>query len=259
MTEPPITEPEATAPAIPVSTKPESRRRSLRKAAQLPTVQLARLTSISGIIFAALFVVAIILVHTTPTLSASDADITAYYASNSTLLVTVGLYLVPFAGIAFLWHAHCTRLLIEARTPSPSAIPYGLQLVSGVLFVVLLFAGTASAGAVALLKDLTNAPLPSADFVRGMLAVGYGMVFVYALRGAGMYALTTTTLLRNAMIMPKWLAVVSYLLALFLLLITTLHPAAVLVFPTWVVIVSVVIFIRAGRASEPALPERQSA
>jgi hypothetical protein len=221
---------------------------------QLPdTAKYGRLSSISGVLFAALFVVAIVLVGSTPNLSASDADITAYYASNSTLLATVGLYLVPFAGIAFLWHAHCTRLLIEARTPSPSPIPYGLQLVSGVLFVVLLFAGTASAGAVALLKDLTNAPLPSADFVRGMLAVGYGMVFVYALRGAGMYALT------NAMIMPKWLAVVSYLLALFLLLITTLHPAAVLVFPTWVVIVSVVIFIRAGRASEPALPERQSA
>ena len=67
MTEPPITEPEATAPAIPVSTKPESRRRSLRKSAQVPTVQLARLSSISGIIFAALFVVAILLVHTTPT------------------------------------------------------------------------------------------------------------------------------------------------------------------------------------------------
>jgi hypothetical protein len=259
MTEPPITEPEA-APAIPVSTKPESRRRSLRHAAQVPAVQLARLTSISGVIFAALFVVALILVHTTPTLSASDADITAYYASGSTLLVTVGLYLIPFAGITFLWHAHCTRLLIEARTTTaPSAIPYGLQLVSGVLFVVLLFAGTASAGAVALLKDLTSAPLPSADFVRGMLAVGYGMVFVYALRGAGMYALTTTTLLRNATIMPRWLALVSYLLALFLLFITTMHPAAVLVFPTWVVIVALVIFIRAGRVAEPAVPERQSA
>ena len=86
--------------------------------------------------------IAIVLVHTTPTLSATDAEITAYYASSSTLLVTVGIYLIPFAGIAFLWHAHCTRLLIETRTPSPSAIPYGLQLVSGVLFVVLLFAGT---------------------------------------------------------------------------------------------------------------------
>jgi hypothetical protein len=217
------------------------------------------MSSISGILFAGLFVVAIVFVHSTPTLSASDAEITAYYASGSTLLVTVGLYLIPFAGIAFLWHAHCTRLLIESRTPSPSAIPYGLQLVSGVLFVVLLFAGTASAGAVALLKDLTTAPLPSADFVRGMLAVGYGMVFVYALRGAGMYALTTTTLLRNTKIMPTWLAVLSYLLAAFLLLSTVMHPVAMLVFPSWIVIMSVVVFIRAGRAAAPATPERQSA
>jgi hypothetical protein len=217
------------------------------------------MSSISGTLFAGLFVVAIVFVHSTPTLSASDAEITAYYASGSTLLVTVGLYLIPFAGIAFLWHAHCTRLLIESRTPSPSAIPYGLQLVSGVLFVVLLFAGTASAGAVALLKDLTTAPLPSADFVRGMLAVGYGMVFVYALRGAGMYALTTTTLLRNTKIMPTWLAVLSYLLAAFLLLSTVMHPVAMLVFPSWIVIMSVVVFIRAGRVAAPATPERQSA
>jgi hypothetical protein len=222
-------------------------------------VKYARMSSISGILFAGLFVVAIVFVHSTPTLSASDAEITAYYASGSTLLVTVGLYLIPFAGIAFLWHAHCTRLLIESRTPSPSAIPYGLQLVSGVLFVVLLFAGTASAGAVALLKDLTTAPLPSADFVRGMLAVGYGMVFVYALRGAGMYALTTTTLLRNTKIMPTWLAVLSYLLAAFLLLSTVMHPVAMLVFPSWIVIMSVVVFIRAGRVAAPATPERQSA
>ena len=127
------------------------------------------------------------------------------------------------------------------------------------LFVALLFAGTASAGAVALLKDLTSAPLPSADFVRGMLAVGYGMVFVYALRGAGMYALTTTSLLRQAGIMPKWVGLISYLLAAFLLLSTVMHPVAMLIFPTWVVIASLVIFIRAGRVAEPATPERQSA
>jgi len=258
MTEPPITSNQA--PASPIS-PPDNKHLSVpggRRVAATDTVKYARLSSMTGLLFAVLFVVAIVLVHTTPTLSAPDAEITAYYASGSTLLVTVGLYLIPFAGIAFLWHAHCTRLLIETRTPSPSAIPYGLQLVSGVLFVVLLFAGTASAGAVALLKDLTSAPLPSADFARGMLAVGYGMVFIYALRGAGMYALTTTSLLREAGIMPKWLALVSYLVAAFLLLSTVMHPAAMLLFPTWVVIAGLVVFIRAGRVAEPAASERQS-
>jgi hypothetical protein len=220
MAEPPITEPRV-----------EPNRRAKRRTPASPTVKLARMSSLTGILFAVLFVVALVFVDRTPTLSASDAEITAFYGGSSTLLVTVGIYLVPLAGIAFLWHAHATRLLIQSRTPAPSPIPYGLQLVSGILFVVLLFAGTASAGSVALLKDLTSAPLPSADFVRGMLAVGYGMVFVYSLRGAGMYALTTTTLLRQVDIMPKWLALVSYLVATFLLLSTVMHPAAMLLFP----------------------------
>ncbi|MFZ1118310.1 MAG: hypothetical protein WAN44_21050, partial [Propionibacteriaceae bacterium] len=58
-----------------------------QRVAASDTVKYARLSSISGILFAALFVVALVLVHTTPTLSASDAEITAYYASSSTLLV----------------------------------------------------------------------------------------------------------------------------------------------------------------------------
>ena len=258
MAEPSITQPQSPPP---VASSPDTSKaaRAKARAAQPATVKLARLSSLTGILFAVLFVVALVLVHTTPTLSASDADITAFYNSSSTALVTVGIYLIPLAGIAFLWHAHTTRLLIKSRTPSPSAIPDGLQLVSGILFVVLLFAGTASAGSVALLKDLTSAPLPSADFARGMLTIGYGMVFVYALRGAGMYALTTTNLLRQAGIMPQWLAVVSYLVAAFLLLSTLMHPAAMLLFPTWVVIAGLVIFIRAGRVAEPATPERQSA
>jgi hypothetical protein len=257
--EPPITEPQAPPPAAPSPTRTAaSRRTRQQRAAPSSTRTLARLSSLTGILFAVLFVLALVFIYTTPTLSASDAEITAFYAGSSTILVTVGQFLIPLAGIAFLWHAHTTRLLIKFRTPTPSAIPYGLQLASGILFVVLLFAGTASAGAVALLKDLTNGPLPSADVVRGMLALGYAMVFIYAIRGAGMYALTTTNLLRQAGIMPTWLAVVSYLLALFLLVSTTLHPVVVLLFPAWVVIAGLVVFIRAGRVAELAASERQS-
>ena len=257
MAEPPITQPQAPIPATSSPTKPESGRLP-RRATKSPSVTLARLSALTGILFSALFVLSLVFIYTTPRLAAPDADITAYYASGSTVLVTVGQFLIPLAGIAFLWHAHTTRLLIRLRTPIPSAIPYGLQLASGILFVVLLFAGTASAGAVALLKDLTDAPLPSVDVIRGMLALGYAMIFVYAIRGAGMYALTTTSLLRQAGIMPTWLAIVSYLLALFLLISTTLHPVVVLLFPAWVVIAGLVVFIRAGRVADPAASERQS-
>jgi hypothetical protein len=92
-----------------------------------------------------------------------------------------------------------------------------------------------------------------------MLAVGYGMVFIYSLRGAGMYLLTTTRLLREAKIMPKWLGSASYLLGAFLLLGTLMHPAVMLLFPGWIIVASLLVFVRAGRVAEPAASERQSA
>ena len=214
------------------------------------TEKYARLSSITGIIFAGLLVAAIVLVHSAPNLKASDAEFTAFYASSNTALVTVGLYLIPFAGIAFLWHMNTVRLLVRTCTPKPSAIPDGLQLMAGILFVALLFAGTAAAGAIALLKDLGGGPLPSMDVSRGLLAVGYGMVFVYSVRGAGMYALTTTTLLANAKILPKWLAVVGYLLAAFLLISTTMNPVVMMLLPAWAILVNVVIFVRARNVGQ---------
>jgi hypothetical protein len=214
------------------------------------------MAGIMAVAFAGFYVAGLVLVHSSPDLHASDAAFSAFYRSSGTARMTVGLNFVPFAGIAFLWHMNAVRLLLAARTPSPSAMPYGLQLVSGILFVALLFAGTATAGSVALLKDLTTAPLPSMDVARGLLGVGYGMVFVYAVRGAGMYAITTTRLLRSAGLLPRWLAVVGYLMAAFLLVSTALEPVVMLLFPAWAVLVGVAVFLRSGRLVAAA-PEKE--
>jgi hypothetical protein len=120
--------------------------------------------------------------------------------------------------------------------------------------VILLFAGTAAVGAVAFGVYFGHAPVEDPATARALTAVGYGLVFVFAVRGAGMFALTTTTLLRNAGVLPTIPAVVAYLLAAFLLLAVTSNPAAVLGFPAWVVLISIFLLrhARRGISSEPA-------
>ena len=212
-------------------------------------VGYARSTGLLGVTFAVLLAVGMILLNRTPKLSASDADYTAFYGGGGqTVLITVGLYLVPFAGIAFLWHMTAVRLLVRALTPAPSAIPYGLQIVSGGLFVALLFSGSAAAGAVALLQDLGDGPVPGPDVGRSLSGVGYALVFVYAVRMAGMYAITTTTLLQHAGLLPRWVALLSYLMAAAMLVTTTLHPALLLVFPGWVALAGLIVLARTGRS-----------
>jgi hypothetical protein len=203
----------------------------------------------SGIAFAVLFTLGLVLVNRIPRLNSPDSTYTAFYTTGSGgVLVTVGLYLVPFAGIAFLWYMMAFRALLDR----PADLTQGLQLASGVAFVCMLFAGTAAAGAVALMLHFANVPAPPVSVDRALTSVGYGLVFVYGVRVAGMFAITTTTLAQRAGMMPRWLAVLSYLMAAFLLVTTTTQPATLLVYPAWVLILSFVLVRRARTRPSPA-------
>jgi len=199
----------------------------------------------SGVVFALLLVTAMVLVSRMPGLASSDADYTAFYRDGGgDTLSVVGLYLVPFAGIACLWHMIATRTLLQVRRPTSWAeIPHWLHLAACVLFVCMLFAGSAAAGAVALLGRFSDAPLPGPEVARGLSAVGYTLVFVFGVRAAGMYILTTTGLARSAGVLPRPVVVLSYLVAVFLLASATFHPAILLVFPAWVLVVSSVLLV----------------
>jgi hypothetical protein len=216
------------------------------------TGSAARLAAISGLVFVVLFVVALVLVRRTPALGAPDAAYAAFYADGGDqVYVAIGLYLVPFAGIAFLWHMTAMRNVLDTLIPAPSTMAYGLNLLGGVIFVTLLFAGTAAVGAIAFGVYFGHAPVEDPAAARALAGVGYGLVFVFAVRGAGMFAITTTTLLRNAGVLPRLAAIVGYLLSAFLLLAVTNNPVAVLVFPAWVVLVSTFLLRHSRRSSAP--------
>ena len=140
-------------------------------AAASATSAAARIAAISGIVFAVLFVVALVLVRRAPTLGDPDAAYTAFYANGGDqLFVAVGLYLVPFAGIAFLWHMTAMRNVLDMLTPPPSTMAHGLNLLAGVIFVTLLFAGTAAVGAVAFGIYFGHAPVEDPATARALTA-----------------------------------------------------------------------------------------
>ena len=101
------------------------------------------------------------------------------------------------------------------------------------------------------------AEAPGGDRVpvgRSLTGVGYALVFVYAVRMAGMYAITTTTLLLHAGLLPRWIALLSYLMAAVMLVSTTLHPALLLVFPGWVALAGLIVASRTGRSGVRTSP-----
>jgi hypothetical protein len=212
---------------------------------------LGRMSALAGIVFAALFVVAAVLVRRAPALRDPDAVYEAFYVDDGETLATLGLTVVPFAGIALLWHLSATRAMFQAVPRRFSPVQGWLQMAAGLMFLCMMFVGSAAVGAVALLGVFEVTPLPPPDVARALAAVGYGLMFVFGVRMAGMYMITTIGMASAAGLLPRWLAVVGYLAAAFLLVSTTYHPLVLLVFPAWVVVVSVVLLIRAGRSTAP--------
>jgi hypothetical protein len=207
----------------------------------------------SGVAFSGLLVLGLVLVARIPGLGASDAEYAAFYAGGGgDTLAMVGLYIVPFAGIACLWHMIATRTLLQVRRPqSWTQISHWLHLAAGVIFICMLFAGAASAGAVELVTRFSDSPPLAPDVARGLSAVGYTLVFVYGVRAAGMYMITTTGLAGSAGVLPRPVALLSYLLAAFLLVSTTFHPAILLVFPAWVLLISILLLVRRPTGVDP--------
>lgn len=222
----------------------------LAEPARSKTISAARAAGWSGAVFALLPIVALMLLYHVPGLGVPDSTYAQFYASNAHgVLIVLGLYVVPFAGIAFLWHMSASRVVTRTLDGAGSDIPHWLYLASGTVFVCMTFAGSAAVGAVALLTVFSTAPLPSVDVARALSSTGYGLMFVYGVRAAGMFMIAGTRLARATGLLPRWLAVVSYLVAAFLLVNTTFHPAVLLVFPLWIAVMSVVMLLDARTAS----------
>src|SRR5262249_26276215 len=109
------------------------------------SLRTPRAAGIAGLVFSTLFVVSILLLYRQPAKGSSAAEIASWYLQhNAKTLGIVGLYLTPFAGIAFLWFVAAVRSRIGIHEDRLFATVF---LAAGILFVAMLFAAAATAGA----------------------------------------------------------------------------------------------------------------
>jgi hypothetical protein len=207
---------------------------------------------VAGLVFAALFVASVVLLYPQPARGSSNAQIAAWYVhGRGRTLGIVGLYLVPFAGIAFLWFIAAVRHRIGAYEDRFFATVF---LGGGLLFVAMLFAAAAAAGAPLAAVRFQNAPPPSPDVVVFARGLGYTLLYVYAVRAAGVFMIVSSTIGLRTGTLPRWLAFVGYAVALALLLSVSFSRGFVLIFPAWVALVSVELLRRARFEDPQATP-----
>jgi hypothetical protein len=154
--------------------------------------------------------------------------------------ISLALNLLPFAGIAFLWFIAVVRNRLGTLEDRFFATVF---LGSGLLYIAMVFTSAALAGG--LIRVLLNAPEILAQ--TGAYALGRAQVYqtmnVYGIKMAGVFMFSTSTILLRTGIVPRWIALLGYGLGALLLLSIGVIVWIPLVFPLWVLLISVAILL----------------
>ena len=209
-----------------------------------PLSRRTRLTApkaaaIAGIVFSGLFITSLVLFLVV--LPTTLDTVTAFEAHRQTL--TVGLNLIPFAGIAFLWFMGVVR---DRLGSSEDQFFSTVFLGSGLLFIAMLFTGTAVIGS--LLTLYANEPNPqiSASYYAIGTVFAREIMINYAIRVAGVFMISTATLFLRTGVLPRWLSFLGYGLALVMLFrVGSIDRLGwvVLFLPLWILLISVYVLI----------------
>ena len=212
-----------------------------------------RAAAIAGILFSVLLLASLVLVRVSVPPDLQEAGT---WLSDSWKTVNLALNLVPFAGIAFLWFIGVVRDRIGEYEDRLFATVF---LGSGLLFLAMLFTSAAVAGGIISMYGTTPAMLIES----GMYAFGrtltYELMTVYTMKMAGVFMITTCTLSLRTGIFPRWMAFLGMILALFLLLSIGFFDWAPVVFPLWILLISVYILLaNLRRTKSESIPAAQS-
>jgi hypothetical protein len=154
--------------------------------------------------------------------------------------VALALNLLPFSGIALLWFIAVLRDRLGPREDRFFATVF---LGSGLLFLGMLFTAAAVGGAILIAFVAEPEQLINSATYHFARAVTYNLLNVYMIKMAGVFMFTTSTLAIYTNLVPRWLAILGYVLALLLLLGSYYLRWSFLIFPLWVFLVSIYIVL----------------
>jgi hypothetical protein len=195
-----------------------------------------RSAGFAGILFAILYGTAIVLIRLSLPENALEAQT---WLGGKSQYIAYALSLVPFSGMAFLYFIGVVR---DRVGESEDRLFSTVFLGSGLLYLGMVFVAAALAGG--LLTSMSIDPLFINDhaFMFGNNVMRQ-ITNIYSLRMAAVFMTSFATIFLRTGAMPRWTAIITYILALVLLLSVSLSPWLSLAFPAWVFVMSLFILI----------------
>jgi hypothetical protein len=197
-----------------------------------PAWRSRRAAAVAGIVFAVLLITAMTMMR----LALSEGSFASLHDDpHRRGLIWAALHLVPFAGIAFLWFIGVIREQVGAVEDRLFSTVF---LGSGLLFLAMLFI---SAVTTTSLLGLLDGPNGNPDVLAFGRSDTQTLISVYAMRMAAVFTLSVSTVAHRSTALPRAVTYAGYLVALVLILAAGEHKWTQLIFPAWVLLVSLAI------------------
>ncbi len=203
-----------------------------------------RAAAIAGILFSALMITSLVLIRISIPYNPLESG---EWLLKNTRIVGFALTLIPLSGIAFLWFMGVVR---DRFGEMEDRLFSTVFLGSGFLFLVLMFISAGIAGSVILLYGTSLSNLARDEFYPFGRALMYTIANVYAVKMASVFLISTTTLSFRIGSFPKWVIYLSYGLGLVMLFNIFLTEWLILIFPLWVLMLSIIVLVENFRVKK---------
>ena len=200
--------------------------------------------AIAGVVFSVLLTAIIVLLRNSVPYDPLESG---GWLTTDAKTAAVALNLIPFAGVAFLWFIGALRdRLGELEDRFFATVFFG----SALLFLTMLFGAAAVLGAIILTASYTEPnAISRSDAFHLARAMAYIVMNVYAIKMAAVFMISTSTVIIYTAIVPRWIAILGYGLALILLLGSYYMSWSVAVLPLWILLVSSIMLSDSFRRS----------
>jgi hypothetical protein len=202
--------------------------------------------AIAGIAFVVLFVAGFMTFGSTPDSDASIAKWEAYWRdSGHRTTAIIGGYLIALSVLAFVWFVVSFRQrLVDARPDD--RLPATVALSSGLVFSALVLVAITIGISVPAAKELGNGALPSGELSRYVDGLGIAILLLPGLLSAALFVGSSSLAIRGTDVLPRWLVIAGYVVAVLLLLGVFFIPLLLLML--WVLTTSIVLLARSRSA-----------
>jgi hypothetical protein len=201
---------------------------------------------VAGVLFALLFGAIVVLFRSVLPLDPRSAGALLQNAGDRRNL-NFAFALIPFCGIFFLWFLGSVRAHIgEAEDKFFATIVLG----SGLLFIAMLFVFGALFGALISFAGLYDGDPPLALWRLGR-EISFNIAVVYAMRVGAVFMFSSSIIAYRLRIHVRPVTMIGFAGALILLFASPTTPWLQLIFPFWVLLVSVDILVLSYRSRNP--------